>query len=259
MSLYGRGWKNKELLAALPKIVAESLSKAEVLRKLDKLPVGSNYLYLNRTLTELNINTGHFTGQGHLKGKTHNFPNYRIIPDDQIFIENSTYSQSGLKRRILKRNLMKYECQVCSLGDSWQNKKLVLQLDHINGIADDNRLENLRWLCPNCHSQTDTFCRQNTTEEKGLKIRKSRNHHSIRLNRLPRPAKDLKLCKCGKSIAPKSKNCKNCRVHIHKIDWPPEYQISDLVKNLPMTTIAKFLGVSDNAIRKYCQRRKISI
>ena len=65
-------------------------------------------------------------------------------------------------KRIIDDNLIEYKCQECGLKDSWNNKMLVLHLDHINGISNDHRLENLRFLCPNCHSQTDTYTDKNS-------------------------------------------------------------------------------------------------
>lgn len=83
------------------------------------------------------------------KGKT-------ITPDQEIFVENSKYSNEMVKQRIVKNNFLDYKCSKCGL-DSWQGESIVLDLDHINGNNRDNRLANLRYLCPNCHSQTDTF------------------------------------------------------------------------------------------------------
>jgi len=90
---------------------------------------------------------------------------FNIIPqsynDYEVFVENSDYSRHSLKKRIIKQNLMEYKCQCCGLGDKWNNEIISLQLDHINGINNDNRIENLRFLCPNCHSQQDTYAAKN--------------------------------------------------------------------------------------------------
>jgi hypothetical protein len=76
---------------------------------------------------------------------------------DEILIENSTYISSGnLKRRLIKEGLLKNECKICKISE-WLGKPITLQLDHENGIHDDNRLSNLRILCPNCHTQTETW------------------------------------------------------------------------------------------------------
>ena len=77
--------------------------------------------------------------------------------DEDVFVENSTYARHRLKGRIIQQSLKQYICDDCGLDGNWNGKKLSLQLDHINGVNNDNRLENLRFLCPNCHSQTDNF------------------------------------------------------------------------------------------------------
>lgn len=96
-------------------------------------------------------------------GKAHN-PRNRYgdkKTNEEVFVENSFYARHNLKKRIIQQNLIPYVCQHCYNTGSWNGKKLVLQLDHINGVNNDNRLQNLRFLCPNCHSQTDTFsCRK---------------------------------------------------------------------------------------------------
>jgi Zn finger protein HypA/HybF involved in hydrogenase expression len=79
-----------------------------------------------------------------------------LTPNEEIFVENSKYSTEMVKQRIVKDELLVYKCSKCSLS-SWQEETIVLDLDHINGNNRDNRLENLRYLCPNCHSQTDTY------------------------------------------------------------------------------------------------------
>jgi Zn finger protein HypA/HybF involved in hydrogenase expression len=74
----------------------------------------------------------------------------------EIFCEFSTYDRKDLKKRILKDDILKYECLKCSISE-WMGNPISLQIDHINGVNNDNRIENLRFLCPNCHSQTDTW------------------------------------------------------------------------------------------------------
>ena len=83
------------------------------------------------------------------KGKT-------LTPNELIFTENSFYSNELVKQRIVKNDLLQYRCNKCGI-DAWQGETIVLDLDHINGDNKDNRLSNLRYLCPNCHSQTDTY------------------------------------------------------------------------------------------------------
>ena len=76
---------------------------------------------------------------------------------EDVMIENSSYARHALKRRLLHNGMLHNICSICGLNENWNNQKLVLQLDHINGQNNDNRIENLRIVCPNCHSQLKTF------------------------------------------------------------------------------------------------------
>jgi hypothetical protein len=89
--------------------------------------------------------------------RTENARIANTIPDELVFVKNSTYSNGKqIKKRMIK-NGIEYICSECKMGDEWNGKPITLQLDHINSIHNDNRIENLRFLCPNCHSQTDGF------------------------------------------------------------------------------------------------------
>ena len=137
-----------------------STSIVEVFSKLDLIPAGGNYKTYHSKIKTLQIDTSHFTGQGHLKGKSHSWS--PKIPLKEILIENSTYKSSELKNRLIKELNWENKCSIQTCGiSSWQGNEIVLHLDHINGINTDNRIENLRLLCPNCHSQTETYCAKN--------------------------------------------------------------------------------------------------
>lgn len=82
-------------------------------------------------------------------------------PLDKVLVENSTYARQHIKRRILQNDLIEYKCSCCGIGPIWNNKPMVLILDHINGINNDNRLENLRFVCSNCDSQLATYKSKN--------------------------------------------------------------------------------------------------
>ncbi len=90
------------------------------------------------------------------------------FPDDVVFAENSTYNRASLKKRILRDDLIKYECDCCGIGPMWQGKPMTLILDHINGINNDNRLLNLRFVCSNCDSQLPTYKARNKAKKKVL-------------------------------------------------------------------------------------------
>ena len=88
-----------------------------------------------------------------------------LVSKDELFVKNSKAKRGHIKRIALTEGLLQNVCALCGLKDSWNEKMIVLQIDHVNGISDDHRLENLRMLCPNCHSQTKTYCRKNRKRE----------------------------------------------------------------------------------------------
>lgn len=85
----------------------------------------------------------------------------RTFLDEDVFVENSTYARHNIKRRLIQKSLKPYVCEECGLEGNWNGKPLSLQLDHKNGVNDDHRLTNLRFLCPNCHAQQDTYAGKN--------------------------------------------------------------------------------------------------
>jgi hypothetical protein len=138
--------------------VRESFSVAGVLKRLELNVTGGNYSNFHKRVKQLCLDTSHFTGQGHLKGKTHNWT--KSIPLEEVLTEESYYNRFHLKRRLLNKGLLNYACAKCGISE-WNGKRLSLQLEHINGVNNDHRLENLCLLCPNCHSQTDTYAGKN--------------------------------------------------------------------------------------------------
>lgn len=140
----------------LRKIIPEVYSIAQVLRGIGLKAVGGNYGVIKRRIKLLGLDIKHFTGQGHLKGKTHNWA--KEIPLDEILIEGSRYGGSGtkLKKKIFKAGLLEERCYSCGITE-WKGEKLSLELEHKNGDRTDNRIENLTILCPNCHSLTSTY------------------------------------------------------------------------------------------------------
>lgn len=134
-----------------------SYSYAEVLRKAGRKNGGGNVQVLKKKIKEYNIDISHFIGQGwakNLKGVIAKSEKYNI---EDIFIENSPVSQKVMRNYLKRHNLIPYKCETCGCTGEWQGGYISLEVDHINGDNTDHRLENLRYLCPNCHALTNTY------------------------------------------------------------------------------------------------------
>ena len=134
--------------------VAENKSIAGVLRQLGLRPIGGNYKTVHKAIKELNLDTSHFTGQGWNVGLA--FKPKTSISDDSVFIENSDYRCSWRLRERYKKKTGINKCENCGL-DKWQGQAIPLEIHHINGVNTDNRIENLKLLCPNCHALTSNY------------------------------------------------------------------------------------------------------
>lgn len=136
----------------LEEIVQNSYSLREVLKAIGYTVTGDNNNTLKKRLQEYNIDYSHFS----LKGR-----NRTVRNEENVFCINSTASQKTLRSWYEKGNYTEYKCAICGQEPFWNGKKLTLTLDHINGHNHDDRLENLRWICPNCDRQLDTFAGKN--------------------------------------------------------------------------------------------------
>ena len=149
----------------LKKICGESFSYAEVLRKLNKAQGGGTQFRLKKKIKEYNIDISHFTGQNwqssqNLESKKHSREKYHLT---DIFIKDSIATQKVLRGYVERYDLIAYKCENCGCDGHWQNGIISLELDHKNGNHTDNRIENLRYLCPNCHALTATYRGKNIT------------------------------------------------------------------------------------------------
>lgn len=198
-----------------------------------------------------------------------------------IFCDNSFVSKPHLRKCILQLNIIPYKCSNfnCSIKTEWLGNKITLELDHINGNNRDNRLENLRFLCPNCHSQTPTFRNNNrktSTKSKNITDRQLENKIKIGLNnhqiikfynigignysrlkilriKLEKKSK-LECLKCNKPVKTESKTglCIFCvKQASRKIDRPPIEHLQKEINEIGYSATGRKYGVSDNAIRKW--------
>ena len=140
--------------------VLKNKNLADTMRCLGLIPRGSNYARFKKMLEYFNISTTHFVkNSGMLNLTSHHHTKESFICE--VLVKNGKgWVSFNLKNKLYDYNLLEKKCSECGQGMVWNNKKLGLQLDHINGDAQDNQLSNLRILCPNCHSQTRTFCKQ---------------------------------------------------------------------------------------------------
>lgn len=152
-----RGWgivgrlSKQELNDAVSRVT----TYAECLRQFSLPASGGSFQILKRRVRELGISTAHF------KQKRGTFSGLSTEKFVALLTENSKLTQNRLRKYILRFGLLPHICGECGQHPLWNRKLLVLQLDHKNGVKSDCRIENLRWLCPNCHTQTETFGRRN--------------------------------------------------------------------------------------------------
>ena len=140
-------------LNELPDIVKSSTSIRQVLQKLGLKPAGGNYVQVRKAIQELNLDVSHFTGQGHLRGKTHSYTK-RPLSD---YTEKGVPIQSNqLRIRLIKEGVFQPRCNNCG-GTHWMGQDIPLELEHKDGNHHNNCLDNLELLCPNCHAQTSTY------------------------------------------------------------------------------------------------------
>jgi len=219
-------WTDSDFAEALRK----SFSVAETLRNLGLEPRGGNYRTFKSTVVKLGLDCSHFLGQRHLLGKKRNLDKVSL---QDVLVENSEYSRACLKKRLIESGMLKNECSLCQQESQWKGKPLVLILDHLNGVHNDNRLENLRLVCPNCNSQLPTFC--------GRKNKGKTNNGGC------------SCVKCGAKITKGSGRCNSCaRFARRKVVLRPSMeQIKDDLKSMPMVAVGRKYGVSYNSIKKW--------
>lgn len=217
-------------------LVLSSQSQSEIMRKLGLVNTGNSTKILKRRLEKENIDISFFKEIQRKKQseRAKMTPGFGIKkPVEDYLVDGSKISNTTLKVKLIESGLLKECCAECGLGNNWNGKNLVLQLDHINGKNDDNRLSNLRLLCPNCHTQTETFA--------GRRFRTINN-----------------CTTCGIVITRTSTRCVDCcrannAGHKRKVARPSKVELERLIQSHSFLYLSKQYGVSDNAIRKWCK------
>jgi 5-methylcytosine-specific restriction endonuclease McrA len=203
-------------------IVKISETYKEVILQMGLKVSGTNYKKIKKLITDMEIDNSHFLNRSEFLKKYNSSIKPRI-PINELLVENSNYGRASIKKRLIRENLLEYKCEMCSNDGNWYGKKFSLILDHKNGIYNDNRLSNLRLLCPNCNATLDTHCGKNI---KNKKVKK-----------------DPIILDINFHI--------NKNKHLRKIERPDKDTLINDINNLGYSGTGRKYGVSDNAIRKW--------
>ncbi|NDB82601.1 MAG: HNH endonuclease [Alphaproteobacteria bacterium] len=228
---------NKMEKEEFQKLVYQFQSLADIIRYFNLLPGAGNYTTLKKRIVRDNIDISH------IKlgiDSNRNRQMRKKVTSKEVLANGKFISGSTLKKVIFREGLLEEQCFKCGLGNLWQGEKINLTIDHIDGNRHNNLLENLRILCPNCHSQTPTFSGRNIKNKKTWK-------------------NNCQLCN-KKLHNKKSIRCRRCTNlnNRTKITWPENNQLLELLRSTTMESLAKSLGVSSNAIRTRLKRRGLS-
>lgn len=226
--------------------ISESVSWAETLRRLQYRSAGGNWRTLQKYAALWSISAEHFDPDA---ARRESLARARglVTPLAEVMVRDSSYTRSHLKRRLFDEGLKERCCEFCGQDESWRGRQMALILDHINGVANDHRLENLRILCPNCASTLETHCG--------------------RKNRLP--VNPTSCARCGIAFLPKRPRQRYCsqacgqrwdrsglvrgrpRLTTRRVERPHYQQLLAEIEQTSYSAVGRKYGVSDNAIRKW--------
>jgi hypothetical protein len=201
-------------------------------------PAGGNHRTIRRYVEEVwRIPTSHFDARGvsvaalRRRGR---------VPLNEVLTEESTYSRGHLKQRLYAAGLKGRQCELCGQGEQWHGRRMSLILDHVNGIANDNRLENLRIVCPNCAATLPTHCGRNIALVAPRVCVSCGAEFTARY-------REQRYCSrscCGRSTG-------GMRPQLRKCERPPRATLLAQVEEFGFAATGRRYGVSDNAIRKW--------
>ncbi len=219
-------------------IVKESRSVADVLRRIGVKLSGNNFAWIKKRIRDLSIDTSHFYTKKELSKIATSALRKKADHFLRVFDVHESLPTASKLRRSLTEIGVEYKCKLCGLLPEWNGMPLTLQVDHIDGNKFDSRSENLRFLCPNCHTQTPTFCGGN------LSKKKKRVHCAV----------------CGTVISQTAEICRRCltkqiklqgRPESRKVTRPSAVELDAMISCMPMTKIGEQFGVSSVAVGKW--------
>jgi hypothetical protein len=220
--------------------VAASRSYADVLRHLGLRTAGGNHATIRRYVDEVwNVSTLHFDPDA-ARSRARRAS---AVPLDEVLIAGSTYSRGSLKKRLLREGLKEPRCEMCGQGEVWRGRPLSLVLDHVNGVHDDHRIDNLRILCPNCNATLDTHCGKHNR-------RKHPDRSCPTCRAVFRPASGGQRY-CSSSCAGRGERSRAARLATRRVERPPYDQLMREIAELGYLAVGRRYGVSDNAVRKW--------
>lgn len=243
--------KTKYTKEKLEEVVKKSKNIADVLNYFNLRYAGGSHKIIKNHIANNNIDISHFeTPQERIKRLRKSGILGVETPIENVLIENSGYNRKSLKKRLYQLNMKKRECEMCGQGEEWKGRKMSLIIDHINGVWNDNRIENLRIVCPNCNATLDTHCGKNKKQKKQLpndevKILKVPKNTKIIKTPKPQKVKKLKI----KSSNPNWRT--DPKLKRRKVDRPSYAILVEEVLNDGYSATGRKYGVSDNAIRKW--------
>jgi len=223
--------------------IAASKSWSESLRRLGYCPTGGNPATLKKYAKLWEIPTDHFDPYAGVMERIRQPKR----PLAEVLVENSTYSRSNVKMRLYEEGLKEPRCELCGQGEIWRGKHMGIILDHINGVRDDNRLENLQIVCPNCAATLDTHCGRAKTGPPPL-----RNCDRCGAMFRAKSRKQRFCCRdCGMRRVPGERPRGIPQPQRRKAERPPNEKLLVEIERYGYCAVGRKYGVSDNAVRKW--------